>query len=73
MTAQSIWKVVVLIALIAIPGTLLLLPLYLAHRKLRQRGLVPVPRSLNGPEGGLPLLALAPVGRGRSRAPTHRV
>jgi hypothetical protein len=48
MTAYPVWKILVLVALIILPGSLLLLPLFLAHRKLTQRALVPVPRTLNG-------------------------
>jgi hypothetical protein len=48
MSAYPVWKILVAIALIVLPGTLLLLPLFLAHRKFAQRALIPLPRAING-------------------------
>jgi hypothetical protein len=55
MTAYPVWKLLVLVALIVLPGSLLLLPLILAHRKLARRALVPLPQSIDGhdPDGHL--------------------
>lgn len=48
MPEHPVWKICLLIALIVVPGSLLLLPLWLAHRKFVQQRLAAVPRSLDG-------------------------
>ena len=48
MSTYPVWKTLMVALFIALPGSLLLLALFVAHRKFVQRKLVPVPRSIRG-------------------------